>query len=85
LETNLSNLATIELSLITYYRKITYPIYSFLNKWGINPLKCSYRPSCSQYTEQAIKKYGALRGSTKGLARILSCGPSKQIIEDPLK
>lgn len=85
LETKLSNLVKLEISLIKLYRSSTYPVYNFLNKHGINPIKCSYTPSCSQYTEQAIIKYGAIIGSTKGLLRILRCGPSTRIIEDPLE
>lgn len=85
LETKLSNSAKLEISLIELYRKTTYPVYSFLDKFGMNPIKCSYNPSCSEYTEQAIRKYGVIKGSAKGLARILRCGPSAHTIEDPLK
>ena len=39
------------------------------------PNCCRYNPSCSQYTLEAIKKYGVLRGSIKGFLRILRCNP----------
>lgn len=47
-------------------------------QWLISPLlgeHCRFYPSCSQYSEQAIEKYGAFRGSWKGLKRILRCHP----------
>ena len=39
------------------------------------PSSCRFEPSCSRYTEQAIQKYGLLRGSWMGAQRIARCGP----------
>ena len=36
---------------------------------------CRFYPSCSEYTYQAIKRYGAIVGSWKGIKRILRCHP----------
>ena len=36
---------------------------------------CRYDPTCSQYSIDAIKKYGPLKGFWIGLKRILSCHP----------
>jgi hypothetical protein len=36
---------------------------------------CRFTPSCSQYTKEAIEKYGTARGSWLGLKRILRCQP----------
>ncbi|MDI9338047.1 MAG: membrane protein insertion efficiency factor YidD [Alphaproteobacteria bacterium] len=45
---------------------------------------CRYIPSCSEYTKQAIKKYGPIKGIWLGLKRILKCGPHGGSGYDPL-
>lgn len=37
--------------------------------------KCRFYPTCSEYTKQAIDKYGIIKGIFKGLKRILKCNP----------
>jgi putative membrane protein insertion efficiency factor len=36
---------------------------------------CIYYPTCSEYTKQAIDKYGIIKGSLKGIKRVLKCHP----------
>lgn len=39
------------------------------------PSSCRFYPSCSEYTYQAIEKYGALHGGWMGIRRISRCHP----------
>jgi len=36
---------------------------------------CRYSPTCSEYTIQAIQKYGPLKGIRLGVLRIMKCHP----------
>ena len=38
---------------------------------------CRYFPTCSEYFIDSLKEYGAIKGSIKGIKRILSCHPIK--------
>jgi putative membrane protein insertion efficiency factor len=47
-------------------------------QYAISPLtgqNCRFFPSCSDYTAQAVKKYGACKGTRLGLKRIIRCHP----------
>lgn len=48
-------------------------------------VRCKYYPICSEYTKQAIEKYGALKGICLGSIRILKCNPFSKGGYDPLK
>jgi len=46
--------------------------------------KCPYYPSCSCYGLQAVKKYGAFKGSMLATWRIIRCNPFSKGGFDPL-
>lgn len=48
-------------------------------------IRCKFYPTCSEYTKQAIQKYGALKGIFMGIFRILRCNPFSKGGYDPLK
>lgn len=53
---------------------------------AISPLlgqHCRFVPSCSEYFIGSVRKYGALRGSLKGVWRVLRCNPLSRGGYDP--
>ena len=69
----------IGISLINIYKKYISPIISF------HGIQCKYYPTCSEYTKQAIEKYGFIKGIFLGFIRILKCNPFSKGGYDPLK
>lgn len=37
--------------------------------------QCRFHPTCSQYTKEAIKLHGSIKGTMLGAKRICSCHP----------
>lgn len=48
------------------------------------PKSCKYYPTCSEYTKQAIEKYGIIKGTYYGIKRIIKCNPFSYGGYDPL-
>ena len=38
-------------------------------------IRCKFYPTCSEYTKQAIEKYGVVKGVGLGIKRIIKCNP----------
>lgn len=72
------NLRNILIKIIIFYQK---NISIYFKK---NGTCCKFNPTCSEYTKQAIEKYGCIKGSIKGLKRILRCNPFSKGGYDPL-
>ena len=57
-----------------------------ISKWlESKNIRCKYYPSCSEYTKQAIQKYGVIKGTGIGVVRIIRCNPFSKGGYDPLK
>ena len=57
-----------------------------ISKWlESKNINCKFYPTCSEYTKQAIQKYGATKGIIIGIYRIIRCNPFSKGGYDPLK
>ncbi|MCC7532600.1 MAG: membrane protein insertion efficiency factor YidD [Bacteroidia bacterium] len=48
------------------------------------PNACRFTPTCSQYTLEALKKYGPIKGLWLGIKRVSSCHPWGKHGHDPV-
>ena len=46
--------------------------------------KCPYCPTCSAYGLEAVEKYGAIKGGSLALWRIIRCNPFSRGGVDPV-
>lgn len=67
------------LALIRLYQATISPDHGFWRRGG-----CIYLPTCSQYTYEAIEKYGIIKGTVLGAKRILRCHPWAKGGHDPV-
>jgi len=49
----------------------------------VKPPTCRYVPTCSEYSIEALQKYGLIKGGAKSLWRILRCNPFSKGGWDP--
>jgi len=57
-----------------------------LYQWLISPLlgrRCRFEPSCSAYFIESVRKYGAMRGTARGIWRLCRCNPWNPGGDDP--
>ena len=73
-EVHLSSLRSIPVLLIEWYQKRTVD----------RPHMCTCYPTCSEYTKQAIIKYGFFKGGWLGFKRICRCHPLNEGGYDPV-
>ncbi len=57
-------------------------------QWILSPWlgrQCRFHPTCSEYSIQALREWGVMRGSWLAIKRILRCQPwTKSFGEDPV-
>ncbi len=67
---------TLLIFILSGYRRVVSPLL---------PPACRFYPSCSVYSQQAIEKFGALRGILYGVRRLGRCHPWHPGGYDPLR
>jgi len=63
------------IALVRFYQLVISPL---------TPASCRYNPTCSQYTIEAIKEWGILKGGWLSIKRISSCHPWGGSGDDPV-
>jgi len=64
------------LILIRLYQKIISP--------ALPANTCRFYPSCSRYGFEAVKKYGAIKGTIMAIHRVIRCNPFNAGGYDPV-
>lgn len=77
-------LKQLALKLIRFYQNwLSLDQSKLFKPFGIRV--CRFEPYCSEYTYQAIDKYGIIKGILLGFWRILRCNPFSKGGYDPVK
>ncbi len=71
---------------IVLYQKYLSPDQGKIPKYlGLSKKTCIFYPTCSEYTKQAVEKYGVFSGLWLGFKRILKCNPFSEPRVDELR
>lgn len=66
-------------------KKIVLYLISIYQKFSsLTPPRCRFYPTCSEYTKQAILKYGLFKGGMLAIKRIIRCHPLNDGGYDPV-
>lgn len=63
---------TLVIGLISVYQKTLSPDHGPLRAFGGT---CRFTPTCSDYTKQAVKRFGVVKGLVLGVKRVSRCHP----------
>jgi len=69
---------------IKIYQKLNLFSQPVLKSIFISDASCRYSPTCSEYTLQAVARFGSLKGLYLGARRIISCNPFSKGGFDPV-
>ena len=72
------------LATIRFYQKYLSFDNGFFKFFFLTDKACRFTPTCSEYTYQAVERYGILRGSVYGFKRIVRCHPWNKDGLDPV-
>jgi putative membrane protein insertion efficiency factor len=72
------------LSLIKFYKRTEIFHLQLFKTLFLTDSICRYKPTCSEYTYQAVEKYGSAKGLILGLKRIVRCHPFAKGGYDPV-
>ena len=64
---------------LKFYKKHISPVFLILFGSG-----CRFSPTCSDYTIQAVEKFGSVKGLTLGFKRFMKCHPFGEFGYDPV-
>jgi len=69
---------------------LAYPLIAliYLYRITLSPLlgkSCRFDPTCSHYAEEALRKYGAVKGGLQATRRLLKCHPWHEGGYDPVE
>ncbi len=68
------------------YRRFVSPFFHQLSRlMGLTNAGCRFHPTCSEYFIESITVHGPLKGSGRGVFRVLRCHPFSQGGCDPVK
>jgi hypothetical protein len=65
----------VPMGVIRLYQLTISPDHSPLMTRILRAGICRFHPTCSQYTYEAIDRYGVIKGGVMGFWRILRCNP----------
>lgn len=69
---------------------LTYPLLFLIlvYRYTLSPVignSCRFYPTCSHYAEEALRKYGAVKGTWLAIKRVFRCHPWHDGGYDPVK